>query len=81
MSKIGTGECGTAKLARKRGIARGAVVEGGMSLEVLVPGEATVADVALKGLEGRTFGLGDIGTGTGNRHDGREWGRGVRNNN
>lgn len=60
VSQIRTRESGLAKVARQQCFILGAGVEESMSLEVLVPGEATLADETLEGLVGASCG--------GNRH-------------
>jgi hypothetical protein len=52
ISKIGAGEGSVTEATRERGILLGARMESSMSLEVLMPGEATLADDALEWLIG-----------------------------
>lgn len=52
ISQVRTRERRLAELTRQQCFILGAGVQEGMSLEVLVPGEATLADETLEGLEG-----------------------------
>lgn len=51
-AQVAAGKSGRAQLAGIRGLVGGASVQGGMALEVLVPGETAPTDKTLEGLGG-----------------------------